>query len=150
MRYNRHDKVFPRLARDLGIAGASLLIGAAAVTVTASQAATQQPKPQGTVVACSATEDSYLTDCHGHRLQYAHGEWTAPQLLPTQAQLKAPLPHWFHAMTAPRYVARDSCGKWPKFGLKGHINGTVVEGVEVWALHTDGAVYCQDGHISGP
>jgi hypothetical protein len=26
--------------------------------------------------ACSATEDSYLTDCHGRRLDYAHGQWT--------------------------------------------------------------------------
>jgi hypothetical protein len=52
---------------------------AAAVTFTAvSASAVVQATPATHRVACAATEDSYLTDCHGHRLDYHDGGWYAP------------------------------------------------------------------------
>jgi len=53
-------------------------------------------------------------------------------------------------MPAPKRVALDACGRWPKYGLGENKKGQIVPGVEVWAPNTDGAVYCQSGHVSLP
>lgn len=138
-------------------AAAISVFGMTGVVTALHSAASATRHAHAPAVACSATEDSYLTDCHGHRLDYAGGQWapratirTTARLLPTAAQLRKPLPRWFHAMPAPRYVALDACGRWPQYGLGNDKRGQVVPGVEVWAPHTDGAVYCASGHVSTP
>jgi hypothetical protein len=60
------------------------------------------------------------------------------------------MPKWFHVVRAPNRVALDACGRWPKYGLGENKKGQIVPGVEVSAPNTDGAVYCESGHVSTP
>jgi hypothetical protein len=55
------------IAATFGISAGSAGIVSAAVN-----------SPSSHKVACAVQEDSVLTDCHGHRLDYRHGGWYAP------------------------------------------------------------------------
>lgn len=127
----------------VGTALAGSLAGAAIAPALAGSAPASHASQR---VACSRTEDSYLTDCHGHRLAYRHGGWFA----------RGGVPAWLHAEPAPRWVALDACGRWPQFGLGKGRRGQVVAAAEVWPVNgkgrqtSDGFVACESGKVSLP
>lgn len=76
-RKGKHRKV-RRIARRaiLAVATIAAVAGGLMLWAALAQSAHGATVPSSRV-ACAATEDSYLTDCHGHRLDYRHGGWYA-------------------------------------------------------------------------
>jgi hypothetical protein len=136
MRYTSQDKVFPRLRRDIAIAGCGLIVGATAITGTAMAATTSGPS-----AVVTHFNDGFATakqdDCEQGFKPAC--EWLAETHT---------APSWVHVQPAPKWVARSMCGHWK--------TGGVVPGVEVWAVNakgvqsTDGVGYCKNGKVSSP
>lgn len=140
-------KLSPRTVATIGIAPMAAGLIGAAIATTPPVMASSAPRASATVATFNdGFADAKLDDCQ---------QGFAPACAWLNHRKPAGVP-WLHVQAAPRWVARDACGRWPQYGLGKDMRGQVVPGAEVWPLNehgqqvTDGVVICRSGKVAGP